>query len=174
MIPMSGKLSRRKTQTVRLGERSVNFEMHDSGERDAKKTLLHRWEVRLGIALLWIAACTAISLSLMNKLKTVFGARSYMQQVAHENEKITEQNQQIRADIETAKTPFDIERRLRDELGLQKEGETVYVIPIQPNTNGSDKQDTISGVVMGTDTDQEDESILTRIQKAISRLFGGE
>lgn len=66
-------------------------------------------------------------------LMHVFRERSRLQELSHSVNSLREENNQLRAEIKALREdPHAVERLAREDLGLSKEGEIVFILEAEP------------------------------------------
>lgn len=86
---------------------------------------------RLGVMLLVVGALAVTGLAPARR------AYEQRQQIAAEREKLAEltaENQELQSRLRRLQDPAFVEKVVREELGLARPGDTVYVMPEQPES----------------------------------------
>jgi cell division protein FtsB len=78
--------------------------------------------------LIWLILCVLVAISLVKHLVDVSRAAERLKQAEQRAEQMERENEEKKKLIEEAQSPFERERMIREELGMQKPGESVVEI----------------------------------------------
>ena len=73
--------------------------------------------------------CLVFAVSLARNITKIKNAQGRIGRTKERVEKLQKENEELQLKIEEAKKWENIEKQLRDKLGLSKEGETIVVLP---------------------------------------------
>lgn len=85
----------------------------------------------------WCIICVAISVSLLQHLKSISKATSRLAMMESQTQELEKKNEELQQKIEDARSPFNRERMIRDQLGMQKPGEVIVQIVDAPKGSES-------------------------------------
>lgn len=86
--------------------------------------------------LIWLVLCAMVSLSLGKHLADVSKAEKRLQVTEEKAVAIEKENAEKKVQIENAQSPFEREKMIREQLGMQKPGEIVVQVT-QNSDNGA-------------------------------------
>ena len=78
--------------------------------------------------LIWLVVCVLASLSLGNHLADVSRAEKRLHLTEEKATALEKENAEKKLKIEEAQSPFEREKMIREQLGMQKPGETVVQV----------------------------------------------
>lgn len=121
--------------------------------------------------LVWLMICALVSLSLVKHLADVSRAEKRLQLTEERVKAIEKENVEKKVQIEDALSPFEREKMIREQLGMQKPSEVV----VQVTQNNDSLVATSSSVVLRNKTVEIDKGNIfgqfgEMIQNAFSRL----
>ena len=83
--------------------------------------------------LIWLVLCALVSLSLGKHLADVSRAEKRLQLTEERAKAFEKENAEKKIQIENALSPFEREKMIREQLGMQKAGE--YVVQVTQNSD---------------------------------------
>lgn len=119
--------------------------------------------------LTWLVLCASVSLSLGKHLADVSRAEKRLQATEERAAAIEKENAEKKTQIENAQTPYEREKMIREQLGMQKPGETV----VQVTQNSDSPVVASSSIVLGNETAAivEKENFLNQFEQMIQNIF---
>lgn len=119
----------RALRQLRLTPRKPHKVSFTFPSKSSSSSFLFRLLFNPIIILLWAIGCSFAGISLLRSAFTTNSAFEQRTRLEKEVELEMEQTKQLEQQLKEADTPLFKERIIREELGLQKPGETVLQLP---------------------------------------------